>query len=210
MKLSRFVVAFTLVAALTAWSVPLGAQSLKGREVLGVRVGGLVTSGPLNREFGGGSEIEIHFTHGIADWLGVEVALSSHNFGESKDEAKNLEFFDLTDVNLQIFSVTVGMIGITKVHGRVLSTFEAGPGVYSVNAIIPQGFYDAQKSDNRLGLYCGTGVLVKLGNSFWLNGNVKYHAVFVGTGRDDTVHFYTGESTARFFQISVGIMIAAG
>ena len=210
MKLSRILVALAIAAVLAAWGLPLEAQSLKGREVLGLRVGGLVTSGPLNREFGGGSEIELHFIHGIADWLGVDVALSSHNFGESKDEAKNLEFFNLTNVNLQIFSVTVGMIGMAKVHGRVTSTFEAGPGIYSVSAIIPQGFYDVQKSDNRLGLYCGTGVLVKVANSFWLNANVKYHAVFVGTGRDDTIHFYTGESTARFLQISVGIMIAAG
>jgi hypothetical protein len=210
MKLSKIVVAFTIVAAVVVWSLPLGAQSLKGREVLGVRVGGLVTMGPLNREFGDGSELEIHFIHGIADWLGVDVALSSHNFGASLDEAKNLKFFNLTDVNLQIFAITVGMVGITKVHGRVLSTFEAGPGLYSVNAIIPEGFYDAQMTDNRLGLYCGTGVLVKVANSFWVDLNAKYHAVFVGTGSNDTVHFYTGESTARFFQISVGIMIAAG
>jgi hypothetical protein len=210
MKVSRIIGAVTIATALVAWSLPLAAQSLKGREVLGVRLGGLVSTGGLNREFGGGSVLEIHFIHGVADWLGVDVSLSSHNFGESKDEVKNLEFFNLTNVNLQIFSITVGMIGITKVHGRVTSTFEAGPGLYSVNAIIPQGFYDVQKSDNRLGLYCGTGVLVKVANSFWLNANAKYHAVFIGTGRDDTVHFYTDESTARFFQVSVGIMIATG
>jgi hypothetical protein len=207
MKTAQGIVAASLIAFVVFCGGSLRAQNIKGRELLGVRVGGLATSGAFNEEFGGGSEIELHFIHGISNRLGVDVSLSSHNFGASKNRDKNLEFFDRTDVNLQVFSITAGMIFLKTVHGRYTPTIEAGPGIYSVNTILPVGFYEAQKTDNHLGVYGGIGVLVRVAHTVSLNANAKYHAVFVGTKSDDTVHFYTGESSAGFLQISVGIMI---
>lgn len=209
MKVVQGIVAASLFVFVVSCGGSLQAQNIKGREMLGVRVGGLATSGAFNAEFGGGSEIELHFIHGITNWLGVDVSLSSHNFGASKNEEKNLEFFDRTNVNLQMFSVTAGMIFLRTARGRYTPTIEAGPGLYSVNTILPVGFYEAQKTDNHLGVYGGLGVLVRVARTVSLNANAKYHAVFVGTEPDDTVHFYTGESTARFLQISVGIMISS-
>ncbi len=209
MKIARIIIAASLFAFAVSCGGSLQAQSIRGREMLGVRVGGLATSGAFKAEFGGGSEIELHFIHGIADWLGVDVSLSSHNFGASKNEEKNLEFFDRTNVNLQMFSLTAGMIILATTHGRYTPTVEAGPGLYSVNTILPIGFYEAQKTDNHLGIYGGIGLLVRVARTVSLNANAKYHAVFVGTEPDDTVHFYTGESTARFLQITVGVMISS-
>ena len=209
MKIAHGIVAASLLAFAVSCGGSLQAQDIKGHEMLGIRVGGLATSGAFNAEFGGGSEIELHFIHGLADWLGVDVSLSSHNFGASKNEEKNLEFFDRTNVNLQMFSVTAGMIFLRTARGRYTPTIEAGPGLYSVNTILPVGFYEAQKTDNHLGIYGGIGVLVRVARTVSLNANAKYHAVFVGTEPDDTVHFYTGESTARFLQISVGVMISS-
>jgi len=107
-----------------------------------------------------------------------------------------------------MFSVTAGMIFLRTASGRYTPTIEAGPGLYNVNTILPVGFYEAQKTDNRLGLHGGVGVLVRIANSVSLSANGKYHMVFVGTGSDDTVHFFTGESQARFFQIAFGVMIS--
>lgn len=210
MKTAPCIAAASLAAFVIFLSGPLQAQNIKGREMLGVRIGGLATSGSFNREFGGGSEIELHFIHGIANRLGVDVSLSSHNFGSAKDREKNLVYFDRTDVNLQVLSITAGMIFLKTVRGRSTATLEGGPGLYSVNTILPHGFYEAQKTDNRFGIYGGIGVLFRVADTVSLNANAKYHAVFVGTKLEDTVHFYTGESTARFLQISVGIMIASG
>jgi hypothetical protein len=210
MNHAKGIVAAAIVVIALASGGPVEAQSIKGREILGVRLGGLQANGAFNSKFGGGSEIEIHFIHGLADWFGVDVALSSHNFGASRDQDKNLEFFDRTDVNLQIFSLSAGMVLFRMLHGRYMPTIEAGPGFYSVNAILPAGFYEAQKTDNHLGVYAGVGLLFRLANTVSLDANVKYHAVFVGTKPDDTVHFYTDESTIRFLQITVGVMISTG
>jgi hypothetical protein len=113
-------------------------------------------------------------------------------------------------VNLQIFSLSAGMVLYKTLHGRYMPTIEAGPGFYSVNTVLPVGFYEAQKTDNHFGVYGGIGLLFRLANTVSLDANAKYHAVFVGTEPEDTVHFYTGESTIHFFQITVGVMIATG
>lgn len=189
---------------------PLPAQELKGRELLGVRVGGLASTGSLNTEFGGGSELEIHFIHGITNAWGVDVSLSSHNFGAAEDQEKSLLYFDRPDVKLHIFSIAAGMIYYGKIGERWRPTVEGGPGLYSVNTILPSGFYEAQKTDNHFGIYGGLGVLYRLAKTVQLNANVKYHFVFVGTDIEDTLYFYTGESTAGFFQIAVGVMINSG
>jgi hypothetical protein len=209
MRTALGIAAALFVASALSWTGPLAAQSIKGHEMLGVRIGGLATSGSFRTEFGGGSEIELHFIHGITSWLGVDVALSSHNFGPSKDEKKNLAFFDRKDMNLQMFSLAPGMIIFKTVHGRYTPTFEAGPGLYSVSATLPQGFYEAQKTDNHLGAYAGVGVLIRVADTVALNANAKYHAVFVGTEPDDTVHYYTRESTIHLFQFAVGVMISS-
>lgn len=203
---SLIALAFALVSA----SSPR-AQNIQGREVFGIRLGGVVAQGALGEKFGDGSEIELHFIHGVAPWLGVDVSLSSHNFGPSKDRDTDILFTGLnSEVNLQIFSVTAGMIALATIGKRLVPTIEAGPGLYSANTSLPQGFYEVSKTDNHFGLYTGVGLLVRITNSFSASGSFKYHHVFVGNDAEDTIPFYTGESDARFFQISVGIMITTG
>jgi outer membrane protein W len=210
MRSTRTIAAALSFAFVLASGGPLPAQDLKGRELLGVRFGGLVSTGALNEEFGGGSEIELHFIHGITNRWGVDVSLSSHNFGAAKDQDKNLAYFDRTDVDLQMFSVAAGLIYYRTMGGRWRPTIEAGPGLYSVNAILSSGFYEAQKTDNHFGIYAGLGLLYRLAKTVQLNANVKYHLVFIGTDMEDTVYFYTGENSVGFFQIAVGIMVNSG
>lgn len=202
-------IALTLIVLGTG---PLCAQGLKGRELLGLRIGGTIASSALHDEFGNGTELELHFIKGITSWLGADVALSSHSFGESKDTGKTIIFTEGLgrEVKLQLYSLAVGMVAVKTIRQRITPTIEAGPGVYSVNTILPEGFYESQKTDNRLGLYAGAGLLVTITKTVSLNIIGKYHHVFVGGSDEDTVHFYTGEKSARFYQISVGVAIYTG
>lgn len=211
MKRLRERIALIALTLIVLGNMPLGAQGLKGRELFGVRIGGAIASRPLHDEFGNGTEIELHFIKGITSWLGADVTLSSHSFGESTDSDKNIKFTGLNrEVDLHLFSMTVGMIALKPIGERITPTIEAGPGLYSVNTIFPQGFYEPQKTDNRFGLYGGVGLLIKMTKGISLNVNGKYHHVFVGGSDEDTVHFYTGEKSARFYQIAVGIAIYTG
>jgi hypothetical protein len=196
---------------LLATSAAVNAQGLMSREILGVRLGGTVSSNGLHTAFGNGTEIELHFIKGIIPWFGVDVSLSSHSFGASKNSEKNIELTGLDrEVDLHMYSIDVGAIAAKSIRQRMMLTIEGGPGLYSVNTILTEGFFEAQRTDNRFGLYGGVGWFYRLGGSFLLNANVKYHHVFVGSSQDDTIHFYTGETSAEFYQITVGIAIHTG
>ena len=209
----------TSISITTAFAVlllctppPLHCQGIKGEEILGVRIGAVVSPGNLNAAFGRGTEIEIHFIEGIGSWFGVTFSLSSHNFGESKDKAKNLAYTgdSFLNVDLQIYSATVGFITHNSIGRRFAATAEIGGGLYTINTVIPAGFYEGNIIDNQFGFYGGLGVLYRLSTSLSLNLNGKYHYVFSGEGNKHAIYFYTGEDRTPYYQIAVGVMIRTG
>jgi len=186
-------------------------QGIKGREILGLRVGGVLSSGPVNDKFGDGSEIEIHFMDGLNPWFGIDIALSSHNLGDSKDRDMNIEYTGLDrPVKLQIFSVTAAAVAVKQIGGRFATTTEAGFGLYTLNGVIQAGIYEGSITDNQFGFYGGAGVLYRLTRSLFLNANAKYHYIISGDDWRSTVYFYTGEERVTLYQIAVGVAIYTG
>ena len=135
------------------------------------------------------------------------MALSSHNFGASRDTLANIEYTGLNrEVRLSIFSMTGSVFALRPLGGRFTATGEAGLGIYSVTASIPAGFYEGTVTENRFGLYGGAGMLMRITRGVSLNLNAKYHYVFIGDDRFEPIHFYTGETSARFVQIALGVL----
>ncbi len=193
---------------LCASAAPLAAQGIRGRELLGVRVGGVVGSPPLRDAFGAGSELELHFIEGLGAWWGIGLALSSHNFGASKDTLANIAYTGMNrDVELSIFSMTGSFFALKRIGGRFTATGETGLGLYSLTASIPAGFYQGTRTENRFGVYGGAGMLMRISRGVSLNLNVKYHYVFVGDDEFEPVHFFTGETSAHFVQIAFGVLL---
>ncbi len=186
-------------------------QGIKGREMLGLRVGGVLSSGTVNDKFGDGSEIEIHFMDGLNPWFGIDIALSSHNLGESKDRDMNIEYTGMDrPVKLQIFSVTASAVALKRIGDRLAPTIEAGFGLYTLNGVIQAGIYEGSITDNQFGFYGGAGVLYRVTRSLFLNANAKYHYIFSGDDWRSTVYFYTGEKRVTLYQIAVGVAIYTG
>lgn len=208
-RLSIYVLLATLLLVFT--SPDAVGQGIKGREILGLRVGGVLSSGPLQEKFGDGSEIEIHFIEGIRPWLGINIALSSHNLGESHDRDKNIEYTGLDrPVKLQIFSVTAAAIALTHAGDRFSPTIEGGLGLYTLNGVIQAGLYEGSITDNQFGFYGGVGLLYRLTRSLFINANAKYHYILSGDDWRSTVFFYTGEERISLYQIALGIAIYTG
>lgn len=207
MRRSVFIPALLFLGALVV-SSPLGAQGIRGRELLGVRVGGVIASSSLRDAFGHGSELELHFVKGVGAWWGLGLALSSHNFGASKDTLANIAYTGMNrEVRQSIFSVTGCFYARRPVGGRFTATGEAGIGLYALTASIPSGFYQGTRTENRFGAYGGAGILLRLSRGVSLDLNVKYHYVFVGQDRFEAIHFYTGDTSAHFLQIALGVLL---
>jgi hypothetical protein len=204
-------ISLIVCAALILIPAESHGQGIKGREILGLRAGGVISTGGVNTIFGNGSELEIHFIEGLNPWFGIGISLSSHNFGESSDRQKNIDYTGLDrPVDLNIFSVTIAAIAINEIKGKWSSSLEGGFGLYTVNGIIQAGLYEGTRTNNQFGFYGGAGLLYKLTKSFFLNANAKYHFVFTGDDERHTIFFYTGEDRISYFQIAIGIAIFTG
>jgi hypothetical protein len=203
-----FLVAASMILAAGTGS---SAQGIKGREILGLRIGGVLTTGNFKEDFGSGTELEIYFIEGLGSWYGISISFSSHNLGESKDREKNIEFTGLDrKVDLNIYSVTVAFHALTTVRERFVPNAEAGIGLYTITASIPAGLFEGHVSDNQPGLYGGAGILLRLAKGLFLNFSGKYHYVFSGGNDSHTIYFYTGEKRTHIFQISGGITLFTG
>ncbi len=202
--------AFSLLIFLAASPDALG-QGLKGREILGLRVGGILSSGTLNDKFGDGSEIEVHFIEGLNPWFGIDIALSSHNLGDSKDRDMNIDYTGQDrPVKLQVFSVTAAALAVKRIGNRFSPTIEGGFGLYTINGVIQAGIYEGSITDNQFGFYGGAGLLYRVTKSLFINANAKYHYIFSGDSWRSTVYFYTGDDRVTLYQIAVGIAIYTG
>ena len=201
----RISICILLIGTILSATSTARGQGIKGREILGLRVGSVLSSGTLHDRFGDGSEIEIHFIEGLRPWLGINIALSSHNFGESRERDSYNRPYDL-----QIFSVTAAFIAFKQVGDRLSPTVEGGFGLYTTNVIVQAGLYEGTITDNQFGIYGGAGLFYRITKSFFINANAKYHYIFTGDDLQGTDYYYSSGDGTAIYQIAVGISIYTG
>jgi len=202
---------FLILSSIILVPPNISAQGLKGRELFGVRIGGIASRGELKRIFGAGSELELYFVEGLTPWLGVNVSFSSHNLGYSNDIMKNIEFLgSKMDIKLNIYSITVAMALYGKQRARLIPSIEAGGGLYAITAIMPFGFYEGRITDNQPGIYAGTTLHYRIARKLMLEASFKYHYIFSGSDESHTLYFYTEEERTVLYQFTLGVAFFTG
>ncbi|MDZ7859525.1 MAG: hypothetical protein U5O15_02450 [Candidatus Krumholzibacteriota bacterium] len=212
MKFFSVITVFIIVVSISN-SAPC-AEGIKGREIIGFRIGSIFNSNKLDNAFGKGSELELHFIEGLGTWYGVDISLSSHNFGDSKLPEKDFEYvgYDET-LELQIYSLTAAIFTCYRLSEKITATFDSGAGLYAITLIRPLGIFQQSITDYQPGIYGGIGLLYRISEStFSINLNAKYHYISTGSDntRDHPLLFYTGEKSCGFFQICAGITLDTG
>ena len=192
-----------------AFTLPARAEGLKGKEILGFRIGGVYTLGDMKDAFGNGTEMELHFIIGLGSWYGIDIALSSANLGDSKDVQKNIDFTGLNlGVELGVYSGTASFHAQKHLYKNLSISGSGGGGLYVVTTIIAAGLYEGSKTENRFGLCCGAGLDYHLTKKLAVELYGKYHYIFSGDGRFDAIYFYTDSTRTEFLQITIGVLIA--
>jgi hypothetical protein len=190
---------------------PTYGQNLKGKEIIGVRFGGIYATDGLDADFGRGTEVELHFITGLGSWFGVGIALGSHNLGESKNPDKDLEFIGQNlRLKLQVYSMTASFTAMKELRRKLNAVGEVGLGMYSINGIVQSGIYEGYLTDNQFGFYAGTGLMYRITRRLLLDANFKFHYIFSGGDRSHLIYFYTGKSTTPLYQITLGIAYRTG
>lgn len=198
-----------MVTVLSACASAQGARGMKGREILGVRVGGVYSTSGLDEAFGTGSELEIYFYHGLTRSTAFGIALSGHDFGKSKLPEKDLEFLGIPmTIDYMLYSITGCYMGRAELSKRLRISGELGGGLYTSTMSIPVGaLTTAQATYNRFGLNAGSEVWIRLtkGGGLHLGLGAKWHYVFSGTDYRQPIYVYTGNDFAHFFEFTIGV-----
>lgn len=192
---------------------PAPAQDFKGRDIFGARVGTVFSTMELDDAFGRGSELEIFFVGGVTSWFGIGAAISSHNFGKSKDLLKDQEFTGIPQpVSLMIYSVTMTLYGQRRLADRFTAAAESGGGLYMTSASIPAGvFLEGRITKNQPGVYGGASLSYRLTDGgFSLNLGGKFHYIFSGDHRRQALYVYTERDRTHFFQVTAGVTMFTG
>lgn len=204
-----------IAAVLVLLAVPASspAQGIKGREIFGVRIGGVGSTMALDEAFGRGSELELFFASGLTPWFGIGAALSGHDFGKAKDREANLAWTGLPDpVDVTILSMTLLLYGQRTLAERWTIAAEAGGGLYTTTASIPAGvFLEGRITKNQPGVFVGAGISRRLLDSgLAINLAGKYHYVFSGSDVRQALYVFTGEEAVHFYQITLGVTLFTG
>ena len=198
-----------VVSAVLSFGVPAGSEeSIKGREILGLRIGGIHSTSGLDEAFGSGTELEIYFYHGLTTSSALGISLSGHDFGKSKLPEKDLEFLGIPEsIDYMIYALTGCFMMKRDVSKKIRLSGELGGGLYTSTSSIPMGgVSEGRITHNHPGVYAGGEIwwrLTKGGIHLGLGG--KWHYVFTGTDYRQPVYVFTGEENAHFFQITIGI-----
>ncbi len=196
----------TALILLAAGNTYLYGQNIKGKEIVGVRIGGIHTTAGLSDNFGSGSEIELHFIEGLGTWFGIGFALSSHNLGESKYPDKDFDFTQRNlRLDLQVYSMTASFAAVKHLYKRFDGLGEVGFGLYSINGVVQSGIYEGYVTDNQLGFFAGIGTLFRLSRKLSLDAYFKVHFVLSGGDRSHLIYFYTENNNMMLYQITLGI-----
>jgi hypothetical protein len=183
-------------------------HSIKGRETLGLRLGGVYSTSGLDEDFGSGTELEIYFYHGLTHSSGIGVSLSGHNFGKSRNPQKDLEFLGIPmTIDYMIYSITGCYMVKTEISPKVRVSGEIGGGLYTSRTEIPAGaLTSAGTTYNMPGLYAGSEIWWRLTKGgIHIGLGAKWHYVFAGTDYRQPIYNYTGKDYAHWFQFTIGV-----
>ena len=184
------------------------AESIKGREILGIRIGGIHSTSGLDVAFGSGSELEIYFYHGLTSSSAFGISLSGHDFGKSQLPEKDVVFLGINQtIDFMIYSLTGCLMTKTDLSKKLRASGEFGGGLYTSTSSIPTGaIYEGRITKNQLGLYAGCEFSWRLTKGgIHLNLGGKWHYVFSGTDFRQPIYVYTGKDYTHFFQVTLGV-----
>jgi hypothetical protein len=200
--------ACALAVLLAAGPPARGGESIKSREILGVRIGGIHGTSGLDKAFGSGSELEIYFYHGISPSAAFGISLSGHDFGRSKLPEKDLEYLGIPQtIDFMVYSLTGCLMTKADLSKKLRISGELGGGLYTSTSSIPVGvMLEGRLTYNQPGVYAGGEIwwrLSKGGIHLGLGG--KWHYMWTGTDYRQPVWTYTDKDYAHFFQVTLGI-----
>jgi len=208
--LRRMVIAALVACAVLAPRSGQAQEKAAGREHLGVRVGGLLTSDGLHDTYGDGWQMTLFFTERVASWFFLDIRIGALYLGDLQDEELDDELTGVQGLGsaMRILYFSVGPMLSTSLGQNYTGYATAGVGVYSVSMVFDSGITGYDFSDQDVGFSGGAGLSRRLSTNWGLEANATVHYVIVSQTPQDIYYSFTaGADSPLILDIALGVTL---
>lgn len=182
-------------------------QPESGREKLGLRIGYVESNGNIDKNFGDGSCITLHFTERIKPPLFIEISIGALYLGRAAVDSiqGHTDPVYIGDANMRILYVNISPTLEFSVTNSSILYVTGGVGLYSINVILDRVFYGFDTSQEHFGASGAAGLYYSISDNWKLNFNFATHYMWTSEKGTDMFFFYSeGDSDPHFYEFSVG------
>ncbi|HKW14150.1 MAG TPA: outer membrane beta-barrel protein [Candidatus Krumholzibacteria bacterium] len=211
---SRIALAAVTLCACVLLPVPSHAfDEYVGKERIGARAGGAITSDGFSDAYGNGWDFTLYFNERITHHFLVDLRLGALSMGEL--QLKSLDngiVLPSGTVEMRILSLTIGPSVGTAIGGGFSVDASAGAGVYSVSMVFNGGInnqltgYDT--SQQKFGFNGGVGLSRRLSTNWSIEANSSAHYFLIDKNTNDIYFAFTnGADAPLILTASLGAVI---
>lgn len=184
------------------------------KERLGLRIGYSQTTSNLEKNFGGGLDLALHFMERIKKPISIDITLGAIYMGATHNDDLTRRLFgtDFDSVAMRIITVTVAPMLEIPVGARTNFYVSGGGGLYTVSVLLDQDVHEFDLSDNHFGVNGGVGLLRGIFTNWFLDLNFQVHYFWTTRRTDlykpDWFYLYSeGATNPLFWTVTGGVAL---
>lgn len=201
------------VVATVALAACAAAQGGPVKERLGGRAGYIHTFDGLNRVYGGGGNLTLHFQERISAPLYLDFRVGAVYLGDSKKPELAPLFKDALGnplvSQMRILFFSVGPQLVVPLSETWNGYVSVGAGIYSVSIVFNSGIQAFDSSDQHFGGNFAVGTLWRITDNWNIDLSVTAHHLWTKRDPGDLYYVFTGQGDASpsLLQIATGLSI---
>ena len=180
------------------------------RERGGVRIGYSKATSDLDKSFGAGLNLALHFMQRIKKPFSVDVTFGAIYLGSTEKR----EIFGTTydNIAMRIITVTAAPMVEFPMNDHTNIYISGGVGLYTVSLLIDESIKEFEATDNHVGVNGGVGVFRQLSKNWFIDLNFQFHKFWTGDEHNpwktDWIYFYSGgNKDPLFWAITGGVVL---
>jgi hypothetical protein len=202
-----------LVAILATLPVIANAQgsaphSRVAREKLGLRLGYVKSGSDIEKTFGDGMVVAVHFTERVKPPLFIDITLGAFYLGDAANEDITRSLFGpgVSGTSMRIIHFLAAPTIEFPITRRLLGYVSPGIGFYNASVLLDLGLIMSDISDSYFGASGTAGIYWGLSDRWNLDFNFTAHHIWTPEKQSDIFFLYSeGDSDPAFFQFCVGV-----